>query len=153
MNVDALEMLTFSGVRPGEDSAVIGILEQCGLPFQDITLLMLKDFLVARKDGDIVGVIGLEICRGDALMRSLAVTDVNRRMGIGLKLVQSVEQYARVRRVETLYLLTTAAEGFFRNAGYAAVERQTAPDALQATREFQTLCPDIAVCMRKEIGL
>jgi len=147
----SFEMLAFSGIRPGETPEVLGILDRCGLFTGDMTPVMLKDFLVARKDGGIIGVVGLEICRGDALLRSLAVTEVNRRMGIGLKLVQSVEQYARSRRVKTLYLLTLTAETLFRKAGYSAIDRSTAPTALQATREFKSVCPDTAVCMRKEI--
>ena len=144
-------MLAFSGIRPGEAPEVLAILDRCGLFTGDITPLMLKDFLLARKDGGITGVVGLEIWRGVALLRSLAVTEDNRRMGIGLKLVQPVEQYARSRRVETLYLLTLTAETLFRKAGYSVIDRSTAPAVLQATREFKSVCPDTAVCMRKEI--
>jgi len=35
--MDSFEMLAFSGIRPGEASAVMGMLEQCGLPVEDIT--------------------------------------------------------------------------------------------------------------------
>jgi len=94
----------------------------------------------------------LEISSGDALLRSLAVTEVHRRMGIGLKLIKSAERYARSRRIETLYLLTLTAETIFRQAGYSVIDRSSAPVAMQATREFKTLCPDTAVCMKKEIS-
>jgi len=147
----SFEMLAFSGIRPGEAPEVMGIIDQCGLPIEDITQTMLKDFLIARKGADILGVVGLEISSGDALLRSLAVTEAHRRMGIGLKLVKSAERYARSRRIETLYLLTLTAEALFRQAGYSAIDRSSAPVAMQATREFKTLCPDTAVCMKKEI--
>jgi amino-acid N-acetyltransferase len=150
--MDSIEMLAFSGIRPGESAAVMGIIDQCGLPIEDITPAMLKDFLIARKGADIIGVVGLEISSGDALLRSLAVTEVHRRMGIGLKLIKSAERYARSRRIETLYLLTLTAETIFRQAGYSVIDRSSAPVAMQATREFKTLCPDTAVCMKKEIS-
>lgn len=147
----SIEMLAFSGIRPGEAPEVVSIIDQCGLPVEDITRAMLKDFLVARKGADILGVVGLEISNGDALLRSLAVTEANRRMGIGLKLVKSAERYARSRRIETLYLLTLTARALFQQAGYSAIDRSSAPVHMQATREFKTLCPDTAVCMKKEI--
>ena len=150
--MDSLGTLAFSGIRTGESAAVMGIIDQCGLPIEDITPAMLKDFLVARKGADIIGVVGLEISSGDALLRSLAVTEAHRRMGIGLKLIKSAERYARSRRIETLYLLTLTAKAIFRQAGYSVIDRSSAPVAMQATREFKTLCPDTAVCMKKEIS-
>ena len=148
----SIEMLAFSGIRPGEAAEVLGIIGQCGLPVEDITQTMLKDFVVARKGADIVGVVGLEIIGGDALLRSLVVTETQRRNGIGLKLVQSVERYARSRRMGALYLLTLTAKALFQKAGYSIIDRKSAPVAIQATNEFKALCPDTAVCMKKEIS-
>lgn len=150
--MDSLEMLTFRAVRPGEIPDVIGILEQCGLPTGDLTLPLLKNFLVARKNAAILGVAGLDIQGRDALLRSLAVAEGSRKKGIGSKLVASAERYACSRNVETLYLLTLTAEALFHKAGFAVIDRKTAPLTMQATREFRSLCPVAAVCMRKEIS-
>lgn len=149
--MDSLGMLAFSGIRPGEAPEIMNILRQCDLPFEDITTEMLKNFIAARKGAAIIGVAGLEISDGDALLRSLAVTEANRGAGIGMKLVASIERYARSRRVETLYLLTMTSEAFFRKAGYAVIDRSKAPAAIKASSQFTTLCPETAVCMQKEI--
>jgi amino-acid N-acetyltransferase len=150
--MNALEMLAFSGIRPGEAPEIMNILRQCDLPFEDITAEMLKNFIAARKGAAILGVAGLEISGGNALLRSVAVTEPNRGAGIGMKLVAAIERYARSRRVETLHLLTITAEAFFRKAGYAIIGRSKAPAAMQTSNEFTTLCPKTAVCMQKEIS-
>ena len=142
---------SFSGIRPGEAPKVIDILNHCGLPTEDITPALLKDFLVARKGDAIIGVAGIEISGRDALLRSLAVIKGSRGTGIGLKLVLSAERYARSRNVKSLYLLTLTAEAFFRKAEYSAIDRGSVPAAMQATCEFKTLCPATAACMQKEI--
>lgn len=141
-----------SGIRPGEAGQIIALLAACGLVTDDLSPAMLKNFLVARSGGDICGVVGLEIRGGDALLRSLGVAKTHRTRGIGRKLVQSAERYARSRHVQTLYLLTLTAQGFFEKAGYSVIERASAPQAMQATGEFKCLCPDAAVCMRKDLG-
>ena len=144
--------VAFSGVRPGESKSVVTIIETCGLETRDISTAMLKNFLVARKEGAIIGTVGLEICGPDALLRSLAVLEGCRRAGIGRKLVDAVESYALSRNIQRLYLLTLTAPAFFQHAGYVEIDRQTAPGTLQATGEFSRLCPDTAVCMYKEIA-
>jgi amino-acid N-acetyltransferase len=53
--------------------------------------------------------------------------------------------------VETLYLLTTTAAAFFARHGYETVERDTVPARIRGTTEFDDLCPDSAVCMRKRL--
>jgi amino-acid N-acetyltransferase len=43
------------------------------------------------------------------------------------------------------------AEGFFAKQGYCRTARDSAPDEIQETTEFRTLCPATAVCMVKQI--
>jgi amino-acid N-acetyltransferase len=124
----------------------------CGLHTEDLTEEMLDDFLVARKAGEIAGVVGLEICGSDALLRSLAVSEVHRGQGVGRKLAASVEKAARSSGVKTLYLLTLTAEGFFAGRDYETIDRGQAPERIQASAEFSRFCPSSAVCMRKTIA-
>jgi amino-acid N-acetyltransferase len=53
--------------------------------------------------------------------------------------------------METLYLLTTSAAPFFRRHGYATMERDALPAAIQQTKEASRLCPATATCMRKPL--
>ncbi|TKX55964.1 GNAT family N-acetyltransferase, partial [Halorubrum sp. SP9] len=53
--------------------------------------------------------------------------------------------------VDTLYLLTTNAPGFFTELGYVEIDRSVAPRAIQQTTEFDDLCPSTATCMKKTL--
>jgi amino-acid N-acetyltransferase len=150
-DIDQILSITVSGVRPGEHTLIKTLISECGLTTEDITAEKLRHFLLARKGDEIVGVVGLEIAGKDALFRSLAVCEPYRRQGIGAKLTQAIERFALSQAVETLYLLTMTAELFFAGQGYARTDRNAVPAAMQATQEFQSLCPATAVCMRKPI--
>ena len=57
----------------------------------------LPDFVVAEAQGALVGVAGLEVCRSDALLRSVAVADAWRSRGVGRALVTRVISDAEAR--------------------------------------------------------
>jgi amino-acid N-acetyltransferase len=151
-HIDRILSITVSGVRPGEDSRIKTLISECGLTTEDITSEKLRHFLVARKGEEIVAVVGLEIAGKDALLRSLAVREPYRRQGVGAQLTRAIERYALSQAVETLYLLTMTAKPFFAGQGYGRTDRKAAPAAMQATREFQSLCPAAAACMRKSLS-
>ena len=143
--------IAYSGVRPGEEPDVIRLIADCQLTTEDLSAKMLKDFIVGRRGNRIVGVVGLEITKHGALLRSLAVAESDRNRGVGDGLVRSAERYARSRGVQTIFLLTMTAEAFFVRLDYRAFERSAAPEEIQATNEFKTLCPYSAVCLRKDL--
>ena len=152
MDLDNILVVTFSGVRPAEEDAVKTLIAACDLHTADITTAKLRHFVVARKGDALVGAVGLEPFLPHALLRSLAVVEEHRGQGIALKLIEAVERYARSADVKSLYLLTMTAEGLFGKCAYETVARASAPDSLQATNEFKTLCPDSAVCMYKQLA-
>jgi len=133
--------------------AILALLKSCGLPTQDITPAMLGGFLVARHGGRVVGVAGVLPAGTDALLRSVAVAPDHRGLGIAERLCDILEQRATQAGIANLYLLTQTAEGYFAQRGFRPIERAQAPGALQATAEFQQLCPASAVCMRKALQL
>jgi amino-acid N-acetyltransferase len=151
MDLNGILGVTVSGVRAEDREAVFALIGACGLHTEDLTGEMLQHFLVARRGGDLAGVIGLELCGSDALLRSLAVSEKHRGREVGRKLADSVEKVARSRGVRTLYLLTLTAEDFFTECGYEKIERDRAPEKILATAEFSRFCPSSAVCMRKAI--
>lgn len=144
--------ITVSGVRPEERSRARELIRNCGLVVEDLADEMLRDFLLARKGAEVIGVVGLEFFGPDVLLRSLAVAEAHRSRGVGEKLAASAEKYARSRKAAVLYLLTETAEGFFAEKGYARIDRGRAPERIRATAEFSRICPDSAVCMRKSIA-
>lgn len=102
-------------------------------------------------DGSPTGLVGIEISGTDALLRSLVVAENARTQGIGSALVQHTEDYATSRRVRAMYLLTMTAESFFQRRGYRRVDRAQAPQAIQSTAEFASLCPATSAFMMKPL--
>jgi amino-acid N-acetyltransferase len=127
------------------------LLLDCELPYQDIAN-HLPDFIVAKNGTQLVGVIGLEPLNGVGLLRSLAVAGPHRGKGLAKALYTRIVAHAQRKRIKRLYLLTLTAAGFFSKLGFAKIDRENVPTALQGTEEFRSLCPDTAVCMVKEIG-
>ena len=143
---------TISMISDDEEQIVKELIADCGLENDDINLEKLRHFIAARKKGDIVGVVGLEIVGSNALLRSLAVSKPHRNQGIAKNLCRAIENYARSRSISDLYLLTMTAEGFFARNDYLNTERGSAPVDVQATHEFKHMCPESAVCMTKKLG-
>jgi amino-acid N-acetyltransferase len=151
LNLDKILTIMVSGVRPQEHKAVCELISECNLHVGDITIDKLKNFLLARKGDQIIGVIGLEVAQPYGLIRSLAVDESFRGRGVAKRLVQAIENYARSRNLETLYLLTMTAETFFMKLGYKSVGRTEVPGVIQATHEFTHLCPQRAACLCKTV--
>ncbi len=130
-------------------AVAVALLSGAQLPTEDLTDRHLEHFFIAGAPESALGLVGLELSGPHALLRSLVVDPKARAMGIGSQLVAHAEAYARSRGAESIYLLTTTAEGFFGARGYARTERSTAPDSIRMTREFASLCPASSAFMVK----
>ncbi|MCH7514786.1 MAG: GNAT family N-acetyltransferase [Bacteroidetes bacterium] len=108
------------------------------------------DVLNGMYDSDdmLIGSFGLELFGGHALLRSIVVISDLRGRGIGVDLVNNALESAKEHNVRQLYLLTTTADRFFAKFGFKITDRNTAPESITSTTEFQTFCPDTAVCMK-----
>ena len=126
--------------RPTRRSAV-ALLESAGLPVSDLTDAHMEHFFFCGPLQSPTGLVGLELCGEDALLRSLVVAPGRRGAGLGAALTRQAEQHARALGARAIYLLTTTAEPFFRRNGYVAADRASAPAAIRATREFADICP------------
>lgn len=127
-------------------TAIGALLGEVGLPRADVDPA-LQHFIVARDGARIVGCVALEPYGDAALLRSLAVAPTHQGTGLGKALYAEVLAEAKRRHLAALYLLTTTAEGFFRRAGFARVDRAAVPGAVAQSEEFRSLCPATAVCM------
>ena len=134
-----------------ELTEVLGLLSECGLPREGVAEHF-DGFLVAREEGALRGVAGLEIYGDVALLRSLAVRPAARGRGWGGKLVQSLMEVAQERNIRTLYLLTETAESFFLRLGFERIQRDRMEARLEASRELQGVCPESAVAMRLDLS-
>ena len=109
-------------------------------------------YVVAVRGGRVVGAEGIEVHGDDGLLRSAVVDGALRGQGLGEQLTRERLAWARARGLRSVWLLTTTAAPFFDRLGFARVERASAPPALQASREFASVCPSSATCMRLELA-
>jgi amino-acid N-acetyltransferase len=129
---------------------VLSLLGRAELPTEGVADAF-RQFVVAESDGAIVGVVGLELYGGSALLRSAAVEEGWRRTGVGRLMVERALDLAREQRIEDVYLLTTTAGKYFPKFGFACVSRDTVADEVRSSVEFRTACPASALVMRKTL--
>ena len=140
-----------AAAQPAEVAAIGVLLRDAGLPAGDFAD-HLAHFLAARRNGQVVGAVGLELHGRDALLRSLVVAPARRGAGLGGRLVACLERAAARQGAWRFYLLTTTAEAFFARRGFQKIPRATVPAGIAATREFRSLCPVSAVCMTRAVA-
>ena len=131
-----------------DHEAVALLLRDLELPIDGVAD-WLDRFWVAEHQGHLVGVAGMERYGDSGLLRSVGVAREWRGTGVGRTLVERVLDEGRAAGVRDVYLLTTTAEHYFPRLGFACVDRQSVPPALQASAEFTGACPASAVVMRR----
>lgn len=136
---------------PGDLPAVERLLAASHLPLDGVREA-LPTFVVAESGDELVGVAGLEACRDNALLRSVAVADGWRSRGVGRALVERVIAEAESRGIHALYLLTTTAERYFPSFGFRPVARDEVPGDIRETAEFRSACPASATVMCRACG-
>jgi arsenate reductase len=136
---------------PDDFRAILALLDEASLPTQDLGNARPVHFWVAERDGRIAGAGGLEQYGDAGLLRSLVVSHSARGAGLGIALVETLEQAAATMGISQLVLLTRTARSFFEHRGYAVIPRETAPDAVRTSAEFRVFCPAPAVCMAKSL--
>lgn len=110
-----------------------------------------KTMLVAREDGQIVGAVALEIYEDGALLRSVAVDPQHQGTKLGHQLTEAALQLAASRGIQSVFLLTMTAEGFFPRFGFERIGREVVPPSVRQSVEFQSACPQSAIVMRKSL--
>ena len=148
---------TLRSATTGDLVAVERLLADAGLPVDgiaDILATNAADFVVAEdpeSPGKLAAVAGLEVCRDDALLRSVAVRPEWRARGLGRDLVRRIVSLAEARGVNSLYLLTTTAEHYFPRLGFTRIDRDAVPLEIRDTIEFRAACPASAVAMTRPL--
>jgi amino-acid N-acetyltransferase len=137
---------------PEDVKPIVDFLKTCHLPGEDIRRSHLIHFYLARRVGELVGVVGLQPYGEYGLLRSLAVLESQRNQGLGRSLVSIIEAHAISNGVAFLYLLTTTADRFFAKLVYQVAKRGTVPEVIKGTAEFKYICPEDALCMQKRIA-
>ncbi|MEW5918319.1 MAG: arsenic resistance N-acetyltransferase ArsN2 [Gemmatimonadota bacterium] len=111
-----------------------------------------EGYAVAESGSEVVGAEGIERYDDAGLLRSAVVDPRWRGRGVGEALTRNRLEWARTQGLHEIYLLTTTAADYFPRYGFVRVERSSAPEAVQRSREFAEACPASAVTMRLTLG-
>lgn len=134
-----------------ELAAVYRLLEKCSLPTEGVADQFGDNWAIVIEGDEAVAVAAVEVHGADGLLRSVAVDPGKQRDGLGSQIVRDRIAWAKTLGLETLYLLTTTAAAFFPRFGFVQVSRESAPPAMQGSREFRETCPASAVVMRLDL--
>ena len=116
------------------------------LPFSDLTLRDSYYILYRDEAQNIIGSIGLEFYGTSALLRSLAVDENHRGLGLGRELVKAILLESS-NKIQAFYLLTETAYTFFLREGFVDVDRKSVPGLMKHSSEFTHTCPASEKCM------
>ncbi len=130
--------------------AIIHLLLSNQLPSLDIHSLNIELF-VGLHHQEIIATLGIEKYDDVALVRSFCVQEAFRSQRIGEAMLQYLFQHCQYENIQSLYLLTTTAENYFKRYGFKTIERATVPVVIQQTKEYSSLCPSSAIMMSKKI--
>jgi amino-acid N-acetyltransferase len=139
--------MSINDVNQNSFSKALALIKRNGLPIEDISTST-KLFSIT-KNSEIIGTIGIEFYNHVALLRSLAVAETYRSKGIGRKLVEHIEKFAKLNDAKELILLTTTASDYFIKKAYQIIERNAVPEEIKKSSEFSSTCPSSAVIMKK----
>lgn len=131
-------------------TAIRALLERSGLPTRDLESAS-PEFAVIRENDQVIAAGALQRFGSSALLRSVVVTQDRRGGGLGQAIVAELERRAGAGQGNRLVLLTHTAVDFFARRGYHVIERSSAPEDMQGSEEFRSLCPSSATCMAKTL--
>jgi len=125
-------------------------LRKAGLPCEDVEESGPLFWRFDADDDMPAGFGGLELHGPDALLRSVVTLPPRRGAGFGRAIVVAIEQEARLRGCDTIYLLTQEPD-YFTRSGYAALSRDAVPDAVRTSSQFHSQACAAAKAMVKEL--
>lgn len=143
--------IVIDAARASDLPAVHRLLEAQQLPLDGVDG-HLDTMIVARTDKGVVGAAAIELYADGALLRSVVVADAHQGQGLGHRLTESALQVASRHGADTVFLLTTTADGFFPRFGFGPIPRGEVPASVQASVEFQSACPTSATVMKKTLA-
>ena len=135
------------GARAEDREAVAALLERTALPPDGLDDQFGDAYAVAVGGGEIVAAAGVEVYGSAGLLRSVAVDPAWQGRGLGVRLTQERLRWAGERGLETIYLLTNTAAGYFPRLGFAPVPREEVPAEVQGSLQFASVCPSTAAVL------
>lgn len=133
---------------PNPDSAMLEeiarLLDSVGLPLVGIEeMQVLAHF---GEEGELIGILGVEDYGGDCLLRSLAVSPVHQRRGIGTALVTHLLAISGGTN-RRIYLYTENAQRFMKRFGFEVIAHAQVPDTIRSSPLIAGHCIERASAM------
>src|SRR6185312_7222993 len=100
--------VTLRAASEADEEAIRDLLARSGLPTSDLSTAR-PEFVIASRDGKVIGIGALEHFGSAALLRSVAIEPQWRGSGVGRLLVGELERRGRTAGVGELILLTLTA--------------------------------------------
>jgi amino-acid N-acetyltransferase len=147
----ATNQSTIRGATPDDLAPVLALLREAGLSVPGAEEHF-GSFVVAERGGRVVGAMGLELRGREALLRSAVVSPGERGNGVAARLFERVCALAHASGVDTLVLLTSAAEGYWARHGFTRVSRDEVPASVKVSAEFNGSCPETAAAMVRRLA-
>jgi amino-acid N-acetyltransferase len=138
--------------RPEDLEPVVALLTAAGLPPEGIEDFFPRGYSVVETGNVIAAAAGVEPYGAIGLLRSVVVETSRQSTGLGRILVADRIDWARRNGILELYLLTQTAEAWFSRLGFRRRQRAEAPEAVRASPQFTTVCPDSAVLMSMDVN-
>jgi N-acetylglutamate synthase-like GNAT family acetyltransferase len=117
---------------PNEADRVIGFLQQHDLVTEGVLAPNTRYWFAVNPHGDVVGVIGLELGDGAALLRSAVVAPDYRKHGVGSTLVIQAFSACRASGIYRVYCFSTGAGAYWQRFGFVEVPVSEVVAALPA---------------------
>jgi amino-acid N-acetyltransferase len=149
---DAAERITIRGATASDLEQVRALLKAASLPLDGLEEQFGDGYAIAECEGVAVGAEGVEVYGQSGLLRSAVVDPGWRGRGVGDTLTHDRLAWAAARGLRDVWLLTTTAADYFPRFGFERVARESAPPAMQASREFAEACPTSAITMRRVLA-
>ena len=142
--------ITFEPARPTDRAALESLLTSFQLATEDLPD-NLDGFTLALDNGLLIGSVGLEQVGPYGLLRSVAVQEAYRNLGVGQRLYTAALNLAQAAHLRELWLVTNTAADYFEKHGFERIDRAGVPVEITAIPQFTTLCPSSAIVMHKTV--
>ena len=143
--------LVLRAVAP-DDTGFVEALEAAKLLVSGLSGSNCANFAFVNKAGEPVAYAGYTVFDKIALLRSVVVLPAHRGLRVGGRLTAALISQLQGMGVARIFLLTEGAEFFFATLGFAALERDQAPEPIAGTDQFVRHCSDEAVFMTRPLN-
>ncbi len=129
---------TLRPATPDDVPAIIALLEANHLPAWELEQ-HLENFVVAERDGRVVGCGGLEAypAGSAALVRSMAVDEPLRGSGLGSDILRWVMARAQSLGLSEYYLFTMSARDFYLPFGFTDATLDEFPEPVRESAQYK----------------